>query len=87
MIDRANGIAMALPSSAMPLGGASCQMTAKDMKAEIQRKLDEVPEAILEEILGYLRGFQAKTPEEQKRLIGLKRILNQKRDLLLRLAQ
>ncbi|HEY0977180.1 MAG TPA: hypothetical protein VGE21_06895 [Flavobacteriales bacterium] len=62
-------------------------MTTKDMKAEIQRKLDEVPEAILEEVLEYLRGFQAKTPEEQKRLLGLKRILHEKRDLLLRLAR
>jgi len=33
-----------------------------------------------------VRSFQAKTPEEQKRVIGLKRILDEKRDLLLRLA-
>jgi uncharacterized membrane protein len=62
-------------------------MTTKDMKSEIQQKLDEVPESILQEVLDYLRRFQAKTPEEQKRIIGLKRILTEKRDLLLRLAK
>lgn len=62
-------------------------MSTKELKAEIQKKLDEVPDAILQELLDYLRGFQAKTPEEQKRVLGLKRILNEKRDLLLRLAK
>lgn len=62
-------------------------MSTKELKTEIQKKLDEVPDAILQEVLDYLRGFQAKTPEEQKRVLGLKRILDEKRDLLLRLAQ
>lgn len=62
-------------------------MTTKDMKSEIQQKLDEVPEGILQEVLEYLRSFQAKSPEEQKRIIGLRRILTEKRELLLRLAQ
>lgn len=62
-------------------------MSTNELKTEIQKKLDEVPDAILHEILDYLRGFQAKTPEEQKRVLGLKRILDDKRDLLLRLAQ
>jgi hypothetical protein len=62
-------------------------MSTNELKTEIQKKLDEVPDAILHEVLEYLRGFQAKTPEEQKRVIGLKRILDEKRDLLLRLAQ
>lgn len=60
-------------------------MSRPEIKAEIEKRLDEVPDAILHEILDYLRGFQAKTPEEQKRVIGLKRILDGKRDLLLRL--
>lgn len=46
-----------------------------------------MPDTILQEVLDYLKGFQAKTPEEQKRLIGLKRILDGKRDLLLCLAK
>lgn len=62
-------------------------MSTKELKEAIQRRLDEVPDSILQEVLDYLKGFQAKTPEEQKRLIGLKRILDEKRDLLLRLAR
>ncbi|MBK7384173.1 MAG: hypothetical protein IPI81_12735 [Flavobacteriales bacterium] len=46
-----------------------------------------MPDSILHEVLDYLKGFQAKTPEEQKRVIGLKRILDEKRDLLLHLAK
>lgn len=62
-------------------------MSTKELKDAIQKKLDEVPDTILQEVLEYLRGFQAKTPEERKRLAGLKRILDEKRDLLLRLAK
>jgi hypothetical protein len=62
-------------------------MSTKELKEAIQRKLDEVPDPILEEVLAYLQGFQAKTNDEQKRVIGLKRILDEKRDLLLRLAK
>lgn len=38
-------------------------------------------------MLDHLQGFQAMTPEEQRRFIGLKRIIDEKRDLLLRLAK
>ncbi|MGV3636392.1 MAG: hypothetical protein ACO1NQ_01970 [Flavobacteriales bacterium] len=62
-------------------------MSSKELKEAIQRKLDEMPDPILEEVLAYLQGFQAKTSDEQKRVIGLKRILDEKRDLLLRLAK
>lgn len=62
-------------------------MSTKELKEAIGKKLDEVPDTILQEVLEYLRGFQAKTPEEQRRVIGLKRILGEKRDLLLRLAK
>ncbi len=62
-------------------------MSSEQLKEAIQRKLEEVPDSILQEVLDYLKDFQAKTPEEQKRLIGLKRILEEKRELLLRLAK
>lgn len=62
-------------------------MSTKELKEAIQRKLDEVPDPILEEVLAYLQGFQARTSDEQKRVVGLKRILDEKRDLLLRLAK
>ena len=47
-------------------------MSTKELKDAIQKKLEEVPDSILHEVLDYLKGFQAKTPEEQKRVIGLK---------------
>ncbi len=61
-------------------------------KEDVRRLLlhggwEDVPDSILHEVLDYLKGFQAKTPEEQKRVIGLKRILDEKRDLLLHLAK
>ncbi|HRN37054.1 MAG TPA: hypothetical protein PLV70_13150 [Flavobacteriales bacterium] len=62
-------------------------MSTKELKEAIQVKLEEMPDPILQEVLDYLRQFQAKTPEEQKRVIGLKRILDEKRELLLRLAK
>lgn len=62
-------------------------MSTKELKEAIQRRLHEVPDSILQEVLDHLQGSQAKTPEEQKRVIGLKRILDEKRDLLLRLAK
>ncbi len=62
-------------------------MSTKELKEAIQIKLEEMPDPILQEVLDYLKQFQAKTPEEQKRVIGLKRILDEKRELLLRLAK
>ena len=62
-------------------------MSTMELKEAIQRKLDEVPDPILEDVLAYLQGFQAKTSDEQKRVVGLKPILDEKRDLLLRLAK
>lgn len=62
-------------------------MSTKELKEAIQIKLEEMPDPILQEVLDYLRQFQAKTPEEQKRVIGLKRIMGEKRELLLRLAK
>lgn len=62
-------------------------MSNKELKEAIEKKLNEVPDSILQEVLDYLKGFQAKSPDEQKRVIGLKRILDEKRDLLLRLAK
>lgn len=62
-------------------------MSTQELKEAIQIKLEEMPDPILQEVLDYLKQFQAKTPEEQKRVIGLKRILDEKRELLLRLAK
>ena len=62
-------------------------MSTKELKDAIQQRLDDVPPAILQEVLEFLREFQDKTPEEQKRIVGLRRILHEKKELLLRLAK
>ena len=61
-------------------------MTHIEKKLAISKELEQVPEAILDEVYDYLREFKSKTPEEQRRIIGLKRILTEKHELLLRLA-
>jgi|LakMenEpi03Aug12_release.lakeMendotaPanAssembly.Ray.scaffolds.fasta_scaffold161039_4 hypothetical protein len=62
-------------------------MSTKELKEAIQQHLDDVPPAILQEVLAFLQEFQAKSTEEQKRVVGLRRILEEKRELLLRLAK
>ncbi len=62
-------------------------MTHTEKRLAIKNELEHVPEAILDEVYSFLQEFKAKSPEEQRRIIGLKRILTEKRDLLLRLAQ
>ena len=62
-------------------------MTTREKKAEIIKILDDMPEAIVEEILQFLNEFQSLPIDQQKRQIGLKRILEEKRALLLRLAK
>ena len=62
-------------------------MSTQELKEAIQQRLDDVPPAILQEVLEFLREFQSKSIEEQKRVVGLRRILEEKRELLLRLAK
>ena len=61
-------------------------MTYIEKKEAITQELNDVPEAILDEVFAFIKDFKKKTPEEQRRVIGLQRILEEKRDLLLRLA-
>ncbi len=62
-------------------------MTTKQKQIEIAKKLEAVPDAIVQEVLEYLSDFEKKNADEQKRIVALKEILTEKRDLLLRLAQ
>lgn len=61
-------------------------MTYIEKKEAINKELNGVPEAILDEVYAFLKEFKKKTPEEQRRILGLQRILTEKKDLLLRLA-
>lgn len=62
-------------------------MTNKQKQAEIAKRLETAPDAIVQEVLDYLTAFETKSVEERKRIIALKEILVDKRGLLLRLAE
>jgi len=61
-------------------------MTTKDLKVEIQKAIDSVPESVLVEILEYLKQIQS-TPREKVILSkNLSEILREDKELLQRLA-
>jgi len=62
-------------------------MTAKDLKIEIQRVLDQVPDNLLEDVLSYLQEVQKRTASEFSNSQHLKKILTEDRELLKKLAQ
>jgi hypothetical protein len=62
-------------------------MTAKDLKIEIQKVLDEVPENLLEHILSYLQEVQKSNAADFADSQHLKKILMEDRELLKKLAQ
>ena len=62
-------------------------MTAKQIKTEIQKVLDSVPEVILEDILKYLKTIQGKPSDTISLSQNIRKILNEDRELLERLAQ
>ena len=61
-------------------------MTAKDLKYEIKKVIDEAPDYLLVDILEYLRQIQV-TPSDKISLSRhLSRILQEDKDVLQRLA-
>lgn len=62
-------------------------MTAKDLKIEIQKVLDKVPENLLKDVLSYLQEVQKRTASEFSNSQHLKKILTEDRELLKKLAQ
>jgi hypothetical protein len=62
-------------------------MTRKQIRIELDKKLETIPEQIWDEVIDYLNDFEQKNSQEQKRIIALREILTEKRGLLLRLAQ
>jgi len=62
------------------------QMTKADLKQEIKKAIDEVPESVLIDVLEYLKQIKA-TPEEKIDLARhLSQILREDKELLQRLA-
>jgi uncharacterized tellurite resistance protein B-like protein len=62
-------------------------MTVIEVKTEIQKVLDEVPENVLPQILDYLKQIQNQSADQAKFNNNLKRILTEDNDLFERLAQ
>ena len=63
------------------------RMTANEMRSEIQKLLDTVPENVLQDLLKYLKEAQ-KQSKDQAELSGhLRKIINEDRELLEKLAK
>jgi len=62
-------------------------MTTKEIKSEIQKTLDNIPENILQDILDYLKLIQDKSPDKIKLSKNLLHILTEDKELLERLAK
>jgi mRNA-degrading endonuclease RelE of RelBE toxin-antitoxin system len=62
-------------------------MTSVQIKNEIQKALDQVPETVLQDILDFVKELQTQTPEQIKLTNNLKKILLEDKSLLQRLAQ
>jgi hypothetical protein len=61
-------------------------MTKAELKLEIQKVLDNVPENVLEDILSLLKGLQGKSADIEL-VHSLRQILTEDKDLLERLAK
>ena len=62
-------------------------MTAVQLKTEIQKVLDKVPEDALPDILNYLRQVSHQSPDQIKFRNNLKKIMTEDKELLERLAK
>jgi hypothetical protein len=62
-------------------------MTAKQIKTEIQKVLDTIPDVVLEDILEYLKALQSKSADTISLSQNMRKILIEDRELLEKLAQ
>ena len=62
-------------------------MTTKEIKNEIQKVIENVPDSILKEILSYLKQAQKTSLKDIKMSTHLRQILREDKDLLEKLAQ
>lgn len=62
-------------------------MTKTEIKIEIQKVLDNVPENLLHDILGLLKDFQNESTERIQITHSLRQILSEDKELLDRLAK
>ncbi|MFZ1806298.1 MAG: hypothetical protein WAU36_03695 [Cyclobacteriaceae bacterium] len=62
-------------------------MTTKEIKSEIQKSLDKVPENVLQDILDFLKRAENQPAERLSLLKDLRDILSEDKKLLERLAK
>jgi glutamyl-tRNA reductase len=62
-------------------------MTTKQIKSEIQKLLDSVPENVLQDLLDYLKEAQKLTKDQAELTSHLRKIIHEDRELLDKLAQ
>ena len=62
-------------------------MTTKEVKSEIQKVLDKVPDSLLQDILDYLKAIQNKSVDTVRLSQNLGQIIAEDKELLERLAQ
>lgn len=62
-------------------------MTTKDIKSEIQKSLDKVPERVLQDVLNFLKQVEGQTTEKVNLTINQQDILTEDKELLERLAK
>jgi hypothetical protein len=62
-------------------------MTKQQLKSEIQKVLDNVPETVLQDILRYLKELESKPANQLEMSSYLRKILDEDKELLEKLAQ
>jgi len=62
-------------------------MTSVQIKNEIQKALDQVPETVLQDILDFVKELQVQSPAQIKLTNNLRKILSEDKELLQKLAQ
>ena len=62
-------------------------MTTKEIKSEIQKTLDKVPESVLQDILDFLRQAENQPTDRLNLTRNLRDIITEDRELLERLAK
>ena len=62
-------------------------MTKTQIQTEIQKVLESVPEAILQDVLDFLKVLQDQTADKVRLTNNLRQILSEDKDLLEKLAQ
>lgn len=62
-------------------------MSKDEVKTAISALLDEAPQKALEQVLEYLQSVKGQSEESIKRAENLKRILEEDKELLSKLAQ